>query len=103
VTLAFLLLTLGFASGVFLAVAPPGGRTAVHLADPVVVISGIVWLILAGIFVRLLAERSPTGRQVAWLTIWACGFLLLTMLGLQMITGNIHAYSNAVPAADSRG
>jgi ABC-type uncharacterized transport system permease subunit len=103
VTLAFLLLTLGFASGVFLAVAPPGGRTAVHLGDPVVVISGIVWLILAGIFVRLLAERSPTGRQVAWLTIWACGFLLLTMLGLQMITGNIHAYSNAVPAADSRG
>jgi ABC-type uncharacterized transport system permease subunit len=107
VTLAFLLLTLGFASGVFLTVAPPGGSTAVRLGDPAVVISGIVWLILAGIFVRLLAERGPTGRHVAWLTICACGFLLLTMLGLQLITGNIHAYSSEVrapvPAANSRG
>ncbi len=107
VMLAFLMLTLGFASGVFLAVAPPWGRTAVRLTDPAVVTSGIVWLILAGIFVKLLAERGPTGRHVAWLTICACGFLLLTMLGLQLITGNIHAYSNEirmpVPAANSRG
>jgi ABC-type uncharacterized transport system permease subunit len=103
VMLAFLMLTLGFASGVYLAVALPGGSTAVRFADPAVVTSSIVWLILAGIFVKLLVERSPTGRHVAWLTICACGFLLLTMLGLQVITGNIHAYSNAVPAANSRG
>jgi ABC-type uncharacterized transport system permease subunit len=107
VMLAFLMLTMGFASGVYLAVAPPWGNTAVRLTDPAVVTSAIVWLILAGIFVRLLAERGPTGRHVAWLTICACGFLLLTMLGLQVITGNIHKYSNSMPAAapaiNSRG
>jgi len=106
VMLAFLLLTLGFASGVYLAVASPGGTTSVRLADPAIVTSAVVWLILAGIFVRLLTERSPTGRHVAWLTIFACGFLLLTTLGLQVITGNIHSYSTArpepAPAVDPR-
>jgi ABC-type uncharacterized transport system permease subunit len=102
VLLAFLLLTLGFASGVVLTVAPPGGSTTVRLADPAVVTSGIVWVILAGLFVRLLSHRGPTGRQVAWLTLCGCGFLLLTLVGLQVITGSVHGYSNAVPAAGSR-
>src|SRR5262245_52837602 len=96
VLLAFLLLTLGFGSGVYLAVAPPGGTTSVHLADPAVIASGMIWLILAGLFVRLLAHKGPTGRQVAWLTLCGCGFLLLTLVGLQLITGSIHAYSNVV-------
>lgn len=107
VMLAFLMLTLGFASGVYLAVALPGGKTGVRLADPAVVISAVVWLILALIFVRLLSERGPTGRHVAWLTICACGLLLLTILGLQVITGNIHSDSSSVndpiSAAPSRG
>jgi ABC-type uncharacterized transport system permease subunit len=91
VMLAFLFLTLGFASGVVLAVAPPGGGpSTVHLADPSVITSGIVWLILAGIFVRLLKHRGPTGRQVAWLTLCGCGFLLLTLVGLQLVTGSVH-------------
>jgi ABC-type uncharacterized transport system permease subunit len=103
VMLAFLFLTLGFASGVFLAVAPPGGTTSVRLADPAVATSGVVWLILAGLFVKLLTQRGPTGRQVAWLTLCGCGFLLLTLLGLQVVTGNIHSYSNAVPVAVPAG
>lgn len=97
VILAFLLFTLGFASGVFLAVAPPGGTTSVRLADPAVIVSAVVWLILAGLFLRLLAHGGNTGRHVAWLTLCGCGFLLLTVVGLQVITGSIHAYSNTVP------
>jgi ABC-type uncharacterized transport system permease subunit len=91
VLLAFLFLTLGFASGVILAVAPPGGGASpVHLADASVITSGVVWLILAGIFIRLLKHRGPTGRQVAWLTLCGCGFLLLTLVGLQLVTGSVH-------------
>jgi ABC-type uncharacterized transport system permease subunit len=93
VLFAFLFLTLGFASGVVLAVAPPGGgTTTVGLADPAVIISGGVWLMLAGIFVRLLRRHGPTGRQVAWLTLCGCGFLLLTLIGLQVVTGSVHGY-----------
>ena len=98
VMLAFLLLTLGFASGVFLAVAPLGGTPTVSLSDRAVVVSGVVWCLWAGLFMWLLTHRAPTGRQVAWLTISGCGFLLLTLVGLQVITGSIHSYSQVLPA-----
>ena len=91
VMLAFLLLTLGFASGIILALLP--GTSTVKLADPAVVTSALVWLILAGVFVKLLSHHAPSGRQVAWLTICGCGFLLLTLIGLQVVTGNVHSYS----------
>lgn len=100
VMLAFLFLTLGFASGVYLALVHPAGPSSVRLSDPAVIASAIVWLILAGPFVRLLAHRGTTGRQVAWLTIFGCGFLLLTVVGLQVITGSIHSSSHAAPATD---
>src|SRR5579872_5610503 len=98
VMLAFLFLTLGFTSGIILALLP--GTSSVRLGDPAVVISGIVWPILAVVFAKLLSHRAPTGRQVAWLTICGCGFLLLTLVGLQVIIGNVHSYS---PAAQFRG
>lgn len=90
VMLSFLLLTLGFGSGVFLTVKPPGGETSVALTDPAVIISGAVWILLAAIFVWLMFHRGSAGKQVAWLTICSCGFLLLTVVGLQVITGSIH-------------
>jgi ABC-type uncharacterized transport system permease subunit len=103
VLVTFLMLTLGFATGVVLAVAPPGGVSAVRLGDPAVVTSGVVWMILAALFIKLLSHRGSTGRQVAWLTLCGCGFLLLTLVGLQLLTGSVHQYSNDVPAAGSRG
>ena len=96
VIFAFLFLTLGFASGVFLAVAPRAEQSTVRLSDPAVVTCGVVWLFLAGLFAKLLKRSGPTGRQVAWLTLWGCGFLLLTIVGLQVVTGSIHSYSNTV-------
>jgi len=93
---AFLFLTLGFASGVFLAIAPHAEQSTVQLSDPAVIICGVVWLFLAGLFAKLLANRGPAGRHVAWMTLWGCGFLLLTIVGLQVVTGSIHSYSNTV-------
>jgi len=90
--LTFFLLTLGFASGIYLGLAPAGeDRARFAFGDPVVIGSGIVWLLFAGLFLRLLATHSPAGKQVAWMTISGCGFLLATLLGLQLVTGNIHA------------
>jgi len=91
--LTFLLLTLGFASGLFLAMTPAAGKSPMRLIDPAVITSGVVWLILAALFVKLLSHQAPTGRQVAWLTLYGCGFVLLTILGLQLVTGKIHSNS----------
>jgi ABC-type transport system involved in cytochrome c biogenesis permease subunit len=98
VLVAFLMLTLGFGIGVVRAVVPPDGASAVGLTDPAVVTSGVVWLILAVVFFRLLSHRGSTGTQVAWLTLCACGLVLLVFVGLQVITGGVHSYSHSVSA-----
>ena len=54
--------------------------------DPVVAGNGLVWLIMIGFFIRMAKRRSAGGRHVAWLTLWACGFLLVTLIGLQIVT-----------------
>lgn len=92
--LTFFFLTLGFASGVLLALEPPGGETTVGFREPIVIGSGVIWLILAVLFGRLFTQTVPSGRQVAWLTFLGCGFVLLTVLGLQLLTGNIHGTAN---------
>ncbi|MGQ0635041.1 MAG: cytochrome c biogenesis protein CcsA [Planctomycetaceae bacterium] len=88
--LTFFLLTLGFASGLALALRPPGGETTVGFREPTVIGSGVIWLILVALFAHFLRHDAPTGRQVAWLTILGCGFVLFTVLGLQLLTGQIH-------------
>jgi hypothetical protein len=42
---------------------------------------------MAILFVWLARRDHPPGRQVAWLTLWAFGFMLVTILGLQILTG----------------
>jgi hypothetical protein len=88
--MTFLFLTLGFASGVALTLKPPGGETTVEFREPIVIGSGVIWLILVALFARIQRRDAPAGRQVAWLTILGCGFVLLTVLGLQLLTGQIH-------------
>lgn len=81
------LLTAGMLAGVVLSFfIQKGGRT-ITLADPVVLVNGVV---LAGMLVFLVwitRHEHHTGKQVAWLTAWAFGFLLATMIGLQVLTG----------------
>ncbi|MCY2962812.1 MAG: cytochrome c biogenesis protein CcsA [Planctomycetota bacterium] len=89
--LSFVLLTLGYASGLMLAIAAPDDEASVSLMEPVVLISGGVWTLMAGVVGWLLVHRGPVGRQVAWLTIVGLGCLLLTLFGLQLATGNIHS------------
>ena len=53
--------------------------------DPLVIVSGAGWLLMTAVFVWLLSQKRTPGRQVAWLTVWSCGFLLLTTVGSQML------------------
>jgi hypothetical protein len=93
--LTYFFLTLGFASGAYLALRPVSGASTVGFADPVVIVSGVVWLLFGAVFARLVSHHAPSGRQVAWLTVSGCGFLLVTLLGLQVLTGNIHGSHGA--------
>jgi len=120
VLLAFPLLTLGVLTGVGLAVMGEAAKANVQLegsgllrvlfADPVVVGHLAVWAAMAALFVWLLTSGRTAGRQVALLTLWAGGFLLVTLLGLQILTGKklLHVESwhgrnqpSAIPDAET--
>ncbi|HLQ44178.1 MAG TPA: cytochrome c biogenesis protein CcsA [Planctomycetaceae bacterium] len=81
------LLTLGLGSGVALGLTSPKAAAAFSFADPVVIGYGVVGLVMIALFVRLLTTRRSTGKQVAALTLWAGGFLLAILIGLQVLTG----------------
>ena len=49
-----------------------------------------VWLAMLLRLALLLKRRDQTGRTVARLTLMAGGFLVVTLLGLTLITGGIH-------------
>ena len=85
------LLTIGMALGVGLVVVNGGTAIAQRVAaDPIIIGSAVCWLVLIGVFVWLLSNRSTPGRQVAWLSVAACGLLLLTMIGSQVLTRTLH-------------
>lgn len=80
------LLSLGMLTGVRLVFLLEGIPKPPTFTDPIVVVNGFVWLIMAAFFVWLLKTRRPAGKQVAWLTVLAFGFLLVTVIGLQVLT-----------------
>lgn len=83
------LLTLGMATGVIMGVYLSDAPESVSFTDPLILGYGVVWLVSAALFVWLIRswKRSTPGRRVAALTAWAFGFLLITLVGLQMLTG----------------
>ncbi|MFK7817271.1 MAG: cytochrome c biogenesis protein CcsA [Planctomycetaceae bacterium] len=86
VVVAVPLLTIGLLAGVIL------GRLSksesFSFSDPVVIAHAVVWLVMAALFFRLLKRREASGKAVAWQTIWAFGFLIATMVGLELLTGD---------------
>lgn len=87
VVLSVPLLTLGMATGVGLGWYSRQGESPLSFRDPVVVGNSLAWLVMIVFFGWLLTTRRPTGKQVAWLTVWASGFLLVTLIGLQLMSG----------------
>lgn len=81
------LLTIGMGTGVLLTFLSAGTETPVDLGRWQFVVSGIVWLGISALFVWLLAVRRASGKVVAWRTMWACGFLIATLMLLQIFSG----------------
>jgi ABC-type uncharacterized transport system permease subunit len=85
------LLTLGMASGVWLSLRSQSTDLPIDLGRGEFVVLAVLWSAMVALFVWLVATRKAAGRLVAWRTVWACGFLLLTMLLLQLFSsGGIH-------------
>jgi ABC-type uncharacterized transport system permease subunit len=91
------LLTLGMLTGVGLGLYAKGGAATMSFTDPVIMVNGSVWLVMVGFFIWLWRTDRPAGKQVAWLTMWAFGFLLVTLIGLQVLTGGHAAMSVSQP------
>ncbi|HUG90421.1 MAG TPA: cytochrome c biogenesis protein CcsA [Planctomycetaceae bacterium] len=91
VVLSVPLLTLGLLTGVVLGWLARKGSESLSFSDPVVVGSAVAWLVLVAFFVWFAGTpaRRTSGRQVAWLTVMAFGFLLVTLIGLQVLTGHL--------------
>ncbi|MCH8828841.1 MAG: cytochrome c biogenesis protein CcsA [Planctomycetes bacterium] len=86
VILSVPLLTLGMLTGVILGLYSSESVVSVSFSDPVVVVNGATWALMVGFFFWLLRKQDVAGKQVAWRTIWAFGFLLVTLIGLQILT-----------------
>jgi hypothetical protein len=90
IVLATPLLTLGMATGVWLSYLSGSTGSPVSLQRWQFVVSGAVWLAMMALFLWLLGSRPPSGRIVAWRTVWACGFLIVTLLLMQLANGGVH-------------
>jgi ABC-type uncharacterized transport system permease subunit len=80
------LLTIGMVTGVGMTLIDNGELRVVSLGQPSIVISALVWLGMMALFVWLLVARRTPGRLVAWRTVWAAGFLLVTVIVLQLFS-----------------
>ena len=87
VLIALLALTVGILTGIFLGLNAKSSEHAVRYDDPLVIAGGLVWLALTLLFAWQLTHRQQSGRQIAWLTVCACGILLLALVGLPAILG----------------
>jgi ABC-type uncharacterized transport system permease subunit len=85
VIVSFPLLTFGMLTGVRLVYLSRHTQGPISFSDPLVVGSGLVWLLMVGFLVWLLRSDHVGGKQVALRTIWALGLVLVTLLGLQVL------------------
>lgn len=83
------LLTLGVASGFGLSMMAKGSNLPIPWTDPVIIGAAITWTLMGVLFVWLLTQKRTPGLHLAMLTAWSCGFLLVTLVGLQMLTSAV--------------
>lgn len=92
------LLTIGMAAGVWLAWQSRSGAQPINLAAPGFIVMGLLWLSMMCLFVWLVSRQQSSGKIVAWRTLWACGFLIVTMICLEVFTEGIHGKKSQEPA-----
>ena len=104
ILLAVPCLTFGVASGVWLSVIATKESLSLNWTDPVVIGGAVTWTLMGILFIWLITHRRTPGRQIALLTVWSCGFLLVTLVGLQVLTAamgmpSIHGTAEVRPGA----
>lgn len=87
VLVAVPLLSLGLGVGFLLGYLARRQGGDVSFWDPVVVASCLAWLVMVMVLGRAVRSEEPAGKAVALRTLLAFGFLLTTLLGLQLVTG----------------
>ncbi|WP_010584230.1 cytochrome c biogenesis protein CcsA [Schlesneria paludicola] len=95
------LLTIGIVTGFGLTIAHVGHDFSFTLLDPLVIGGALTWTLLVVLFFWLLTQkkRSP-GKQVALLTLWSCGFLIVALVGLEMIVAAMGKRGFHVPTTE---
>jgi ABC-type uncharacterized transport system permease subunit len=83
------LLTIGVVSGIFLSMISSASPLAVTWTDPVVIGGAVTWTLMGILFVWLIMQKRTPGKQIALLTAWSCGFLIVTVIGLQMFVAAV--------------
>lgn len=78
-------LTVGMFSGIGL-VFSSGKTIDLKWQDPIVLGYSVVWLFTMGIFAWFLRSKQQLSKQVAFLSSWALGFVLVTVVGLLVLS-----------------
>jgi len=97
------MLTLGLLTGYMLILQARQSEVPFAWGDPVVIGFSVLWIGMVALFVWLLYSKPSRNRQVAMLTAWSCGFLVITLVGLQVLVSltGIPSQHGALPGAES--
>lgn len=85
------LLSTGMGVGFLLFYLAPRRGARVVEWDPFIIATSLAWIVMIGVLGRAIRSEQPAGKAIAKRTLLAFGFLLTTLLGLQLATGGGHA------------
>ena len=103
VVISIPLLTLGLLTGVRLVFLTQETAGPVGFGDPLVVGSVVVWMVMVAFFFWLLRTDNLGGKQIALRTLYAFAFLLITWIGLQILTGGHRTIRSSTDAQFGTG
>lgn len=101
ILIAVPMLGLGLLAGVVLVFLGRQNGTSLTLNDPFVIVSSLAWLVMVLVLGRTLRNRQPVAKAVAGRTLLAFSLLLITLLGLQLITGGGHTSTRPTPVSSA--
>lgn len=96
------LLTIGVVTGFGLSVAKRPDYQ-LRWVDPVTLGGLLSLAMMIGLLLWVVRRERPAGRQVATRTAWACGFLLVMLVGLQLLTSWAQLTSPHAPKKTAAG
>jgi ABC-type uncharacterized transport system permease subunit len=84
ITTVAITLTIGLATGVILAIERHNQGKAISLVDPFIISYLLMWAALLAVYLWTITRKNRSGRHIAFLTLWACVFVLVIAYGLNL-------------------